>query len=277
MRKILTLSLIATMAGTAMGQAAPNTALPDAPMAMAMPSEVTMLGDPDAACLIASADLVAMTANLTEGTPDDRQNMQNIAHEQVGFFAGRLSRRFAQASAQDQSSKVVLKWFAPDSKLDKRPVMKWCLRASQTQIGAFSTNLAAAYKIADDMAARGRGPVKPEDLDPDTLCIALIGVALPGTAERAKQDPNAQRGVDLLRRSQTYYMGRILAADSKTPIANALAESLLYLGQLMKAKDEATAYTKVGACTDQYTSTRIAFFQSMAKALAPLNPQAKPK
>jgi hypothetical protein len=280
MRKLIALSLIAALGGTTFAQS-PAKQVPAAvvvpPAPIVMPTDIAKMGDPDAVCFMASAQMAAIAASMPPETPKEQQKVSGFAQEQLALYAGRLTGRFAEAPAQDQSALAVKAWIAAPPSIDKRPIMRWCLNNSYTQTNSFPAYLTSAYKVADDMVARGRAIAKVEALDPDSLCIVLIGTALPTTMERAKQDPRAQSGVSLLREAQSFYIGRSLAKTRKVPIDQSIAEALLYLGTIIKAKDEATAYTKVRACTDQYSSTRVKLFQAAAKAAEPDVPPAKPK
>jgi hypothetical protein len=280
MRRLTAFSLFTAMAGTAFGQppAQPAPAaviVPPAPMVM--PTEIPKMGDPDAVCLMASANMAAMAASAPPRTPEEQQKISGFAQEQLALYSGRLTARFAEGPAQEQSARAAKAWVSAAPSMDKRPLMQWCLKDAFTQTNSFQPYLTSAYKVADDLVARGRAVAKVETLDPDSLCIVLIGTALPATMERAKRDPGAQRGVSLLREAQSFYIGRSLAKTRKAPIDQTIADALLYLGAIIKAKDEATAYTKVKMCTDQYSSTRVKLFQAAAKAAAPEGPPTKPK
>ncbi len=251
----------------------PITLSPEPPM----PANIATLGDVDAVCFMANVQTSTIAQSMPASPPGEKAKLESFAVEQVAFTMGRVTARFADGAAQDQSSKSAKAWVTVDASFDKRPIMRWCMRNTSSQINAFPTNMNAAYKTAENLVARGRGDIKPENLDPDALCLILAGVALPATQDRAAQDPSAKAEVKLLRETQSYFMGRTLAKTRKAPIDQSLAEALLYSGTLSNAKDEPTANTKVSACIGQYTSAKLSLFQSALKGvesgLAPVKPK----
>jgi hypothetical protein len=278
MRKLTALSLIAALGGGAIAQS-PAKQVPAAvvvpPAPIVMPTDIPKMGDPDAVCFMASAQMAAIIGANQSGTAEQQQNAMRAVHGQIALYAGRLTGRLAEGAAQDQSARAAKAWVNAPTSIDKRPLIQWCMSEGFKQTNAFQVNLNPAYKMAEDLVARGRGDVKLEALDPDVLCLVLIGAALPGTAERAMQDQKARLGMDELQASQNFYISRILMKERKTKLDQSIAEALLYTGTIMK--DEAMTIAKVRACTDQYASTRVKLFQAAAKGAAPDAPPVKPK
>jgi hypothetical protein len=273
MRQVIAVLLATALAGSAVAQTVPKPAAIPAtapPAPLVMPPDIAKLGDADAICFVASANMAAIMATIVASAPAnaqaDRQKLDSFAQHQIAFAIGRLSGRVGDERAQTLANQAAKAYVRADTKIDKRPTMSWCLHNQSSQVNAFPTYMNAGYKIAQERMARGRDTPKMEAVDPDSLCLVLMGIALPGTIERAKQgDARAHDGVNLLEQTQAYYMGRTLSKARTTPIDQTLADAVLSVTPSYNAGDETTLMANARRCTSAYSVARVALFQAASK------------
>jgi hypothetical protein len=269
MRQVIAVLLATALAGSVVAQTVPKPAAIPAtapPAPLVMPPDIAKLGDADAICFVASANMAAIVASAPTNAQADRQKLDGFAQHQIAFAMGRLIGRVGDERAQTLANQAAKAYVTADTKIDKRPIMSWCLHNQSAQVNAFPTYMNAGYKIAQERMARGRDTPKMEAVDPDSLCLVLMGIALPGTIERAKQgDARAHDGVNLLEQTQAYYMGRTLSKARTTPIDQTLADAVLSVTPSYNAGDETTLMANARRCTSAYSVARVALFQAASK------------
>ncbi len=253
------------MTGAAMAQGSGPAVLPVPPK----PAEVDKLGDADAVCLIAAAELASRTEQAAASIPaDQRQGVIDTGLRQIAYYAGRLSLRFEEAERNALAKEAASSFTNRSLNPDGRPISMWCFRTYLAAGNTIKDKFEEAYRLFPPTPADpALTAIDQTKLDPDALCLVLVGVALPTTIDAGRTDPNAARGAATLGQAQHYFYGRVLAAPAQASVSPKLAQAWRYVGQLAQANDEAGAHAKATACTNQFSAVQRSMFTAAASGV----------
>ena len=257
---------LASVAGAALAAGAANTPLPVPPM----PAEVSALGDPDAACIIASADMYSRAqARIAEAPADKREEYMELPMRQIAFYAGKITARLGDA-APALITRASSGYVDKTKVADPSPTLRWCFRSYlDLSEAVFNKRFETALALIGKKRPADLPPKTPASLDPDAMCLIMVSVALPSTMEAAKTNPNAAKGVISLGRAQHFYIGRLMGAKDQSSVERNLADAYIYSGQLMATKDEKTAQGHGEACIARYQQITTLVLEAAKNGLPP--------
>lgn len=263
-RKVRTIALTAAllaMNGMALAQSGGPAILPVPPK----PTEVDALGDANAVCFMASAEMASRTQSAAGSLPpDQRESVIETGFRQIAFYSGKLSLRVGENERAELLKATAGRFANRTLNPDSRSILQWCFRSYLAGASSVKDRFEEAYRLAEKPLTAPSGPIDPATLDLDALCLVLIGVALPGTMDAARTNPGAAQGVSLLGRSQHYYFGRVLASPDQSTLSQKLSDAWRYAGQLGQANDNATGLAKATACTSQFSASWQTLFAAAA-------------
>ena len=257
---------LASVAGTALAAGAADAPLPVPPM----PKEVSALGDPDAACVIASADMYSRgQARINEAPADKRGEYMELPMRQIAFYAGKITARLGD-SAPALVTRASSGYVDKTKVADPSPTLRWCFRSYlDLSEAVFNKRFEAALALIGKKRPADLPPKIPASLDPDAMCLIIVSVALPSTMEAAKANPNAAKGVISLGRAQHFYIGRLMGAKDQSSVERNLADAYIYSGQLIPAKEQQTAQGHIKTCIARYKQTTSLVLEAAKKGLPP--------
>lgn len=265
-RSALTIGLV-SVAGTALAAGAADTPLPPVPP---MPAEVSALGDPDAACVIASADMGSRAqAMINEAPADKREEYMELPMGQIAFYAGKITARLGD-SAPAMVTRASSGYVDKTKVADPSPTMRWCYRSYlDLSQSVFNKRVQTALALTGKNWTTDLPPKSLASIDPDALCLVMVSGALPLTMKTAKTNPKAAKGVISLGRAAQFYIGRLMGAKDQSSVERNLADAYIYSGQLIPAKEQQMAQGHIKTCIARYKQTTSLVLEAAKKGLPP--------
>jgi hypothetical protein len=223
-----------------------------------MPKEIAAVGDPDAVCLFASIDAHARVDIGTKEKSDPRHDeFIEMVMRQLAFYSGKLTAHTAADGTKALMRQARSGYFDKTKLKDTTTAVMWCYQAYVAAAGEdFPARADQSQTLAKEMAGQNLPAIKPEDLDPDSLCYMLVDHAIPGTTRAARTNPDAARSLQNLMRGKYFYIGRLMGAADQAGAQRRLADALRFSIQLEKASDARTVTQPLGtACMARYQDT----------------------